>query len=196
MEIRHMHGFLETIYSTLFRPAPLFRGLAMEAPLRGRTLIYGMIIVLLVSSLGSLVSPFTLDADALVFQMVFGALAGFGLWLFTGGLFSLVAYVFQGHARPQLLLTLTAYATLPWILLPIVVLFKGQLGGVGSVLMVAGCFALWVWSSLLFLAALKYTYHLTLDRVILVSGLPLMMGVIGFAWVCGFFANLVQFLSL
>lgn len=187
--------FLSIVYNVLFHPTQEFRVISMGPVPKDLLLAFATGIVLFVSGTGVVYSPMVQSTQGLMFKLVMSSLSGLLFWLFSTAVFASAAYVFCRRGRPQTLLILTGYATLPWIFLPVVMLFKGTFGAVGNTVAVFGSLGLWLWSAVLYLMAIKYTYDLTLDRILLAACLPLLMAFLGFSWVGGFFFNLAMFLS-
>ncbi len=187
--------FLNILYNILVSPSQEFRVVSIGPVPKNALLAYGTAIVLIVSGLGVIYSPFVSSTEGLLFKILFAAITGLIFWLFTALVFSTTAYIFGMRGRPQTFLILTAYAVLPWIFLPVVMLFKGILGAFGNTIVIFGSLGIWLWSVILFLMALKYTYNLTLERVLLAGTIPILMTFIGISWLSGFFYNLVQFFS-
>lgn len=187
--------FLNIAYNILVHPSQEFKVVSVGPVPKDILLAYGAVIVFLVSGIGVLYSPMIATTSGLFLKFLLSATTGLILWLFTGTVFSTAAYIFGTRGRPQTLLILTAYATLPWVLLPSVMLFKGTLGAFGQTISILGSLGIWLWTVILFLMALRYTYNLTLERVLLAAGLPIMMTFLGIGWISGFFFNLVKFLS-
>lgn len=186
---------LDILYNILFYPSHEFKVVSMGPVPKDYFLGLGTIIVVLVSSIGVLYSPFVYSTEGLFFTMILAAISGLVFWLFTVSVFSTAAYIFGGRGRPQTLLILTAFATLPWIFLPVVMLFKSALGTFGHTISIFASLGLWIWTAILFLMAIKYTYNLSLERLLLAASLPLLMAFLGITWAGGFFFNLFKFLS-
>jgi hypothetical protein len=185
--------FLDIIYNVLVSPSQEFRVISKGPVPKDTLFAYATLIVFLVSGVGALYSPFVNSTDGLVLRVMFSCISGLIFWIFTGSVFSMAAYVFGERGRPQTILILTAYATLPWIFLPIIMLFKGFLGAIGHSIAIFALLGLWLWSSVLFLIALKATYNLSLERIILVACLPILMTFLGLAWFGGFLLNTFKF---
>lgn len=189
--------FLNIVYNILVSPTQEFRVVSLGPVPKEKLLIYAVGIVVIISALGAIYSSsgaFTLDG--FIIRLMLSAFVGIIFWLFTGAVFSTAAYVFGVNGRPQTLLILTAYATLPWIFLPVVIQFKGFLGSFGNTISIFGALALWLWTTILFLMAIKYTYSLSLERILLAACLPILMTFLGISWVGGFFFNFLQFFSV
>lgn len=188
-------SFLETFYGILFAPVETFSGVSETTGFKSASFFGGLFIVIIISGFAALYGPGNSLLGWLPFKIAVSALSGVIFWLVCGCIFALAAYVFGMKGRPQTLLTLTAYATLPWVFIPVLILFKSSLGTFGGVIESFGVLGLWIWSMVLFLMALRFTYHLSLDRVLLAAALPFLMMFIGLAWVSGFFLNLFQLFS-
>ncbi len=187
--------FLDIFFNVLFHPSQEFRVIAIGPVPRDRLLAYGLVLVLVTSALGVVYSPMVFSTDGLMLKLMLAATSGTIYWLFTAALIAMTAYVFGERGRPQTLLILTAYATLPWLFLPVAMLFRDSLWGFGHTISIFASLGIWLWSAILFLMALKFTYNLTLDRLLLAATVPLLMAFLGLSWVGGFIFNLIQFLS-
>jgi Yip1 domain len=186
---------LNIIYNILLSPAQEFRVVALGPVPKERLLGYSLLFVGIISAGGVIYSPVVHSTDGLMLKVLLSALTGLVFWLFTAGIYATTAYTFGIHGRPRTLLILTGYATLPWIFLPVAVLFKGFLGTFGQTISVFASLGIWLWAAILFLMALKHTYSLTIERVLLIAAIPLLMAFLGIAWVGGFFFNLIQIFS-
>ncbi len=187
-------SFLTLFYNILLNPSETMLDISDGAASKDRLLGYATLIVLVVSALGGIYSPFNATAAGLPFKILLAGISGLLCWVFTGTVIATTAYVFGKNGRPQTILSLTALATMPWLFLPVAMLFK-PLGSVGYGVAIIISLGLWAWSTILFLMAVKHTYHLTLERVLLATSLPILMTFLGIAWVSGFFINLFKFLS-
>ncbi len=163
-------------------------------PSKSRLLLIAFGIVVCISALGALFASGSHSFGSLAINLFISVLLGLICWLFTGAVFAMMGYIFGKQGHPITFLVLTAYALLPWMFLPPLMLLK-ESGGIGMAVAVLGGFGLWLWNGVLFMAALKFTYSLTVDRLLLAAGIPLLMAFLGFVWVGGFFINLFQMLS-
>jgi hypothetical protein len=187
--------FLDIFYNVLFHPSQEFRVVSIGPVPKDRLLAYALVLVIVTSALGVIYSPMVFSTDGLMLKLILAATSGLIFWLFTAALIAMTAYIFGQRGRPQTVLILTAYATLPWLFLPVTMLFRDSFGSFGHTISVFASLGIWLWSAILFLMALKFAYSLTLDRILLVALLPILMTFLGLSWLCGFFFNLIQFLS-
>jgi hypothetical protein len=186
--------FLNIVYNILFHPTQEFRVVAIGPVPKDLLLVYSILFVLFISGMGIIYSPMVISTDGLAFKILISALTGLLFWLFSGAVFSITAFVFGRRGRPLTLLILTGYATLPWLFLPVMMQFKA-FGAIGNTIAIFGSLGLWLWSTILYLMAIKYTYELSLERILLAASLPILMAFLGLSWVGGFFFNLAQFFS-
>lgn len=193
-------GFLDILYGTLFHPVDLFRWVASPSgeALTSRLLTYGAAVVVGVSA----ISPMLVFAghggkvEGLAFQVPIRVMFGLFLWVGMSGLMSMMAKAFrgEGEGRFKTLMTLTAYAAAPWVLLAPLTLIKYGMEGTGAFLGVTGGLLVWLWTVLLFALAVAQTYRLPMDRLIVVLLMPFAMAWVGFAWVIGFFLKIERLL--
>lgn len=188
--------FLDIFYNILFHPAQEFKVVAIGPVPKDLLLAYSAIIVIVVSAIGVVYTPMaSATTEGITFHMLLAGFSGIVFWVVSGSIFALTSYIFCQRGRPMTLLILTGYATLPWLFLPVTMLFKDVLGSIGNTIAIMGALGLWLWTTVLYLMALKYTYSLSLERVFLAASLPLLMSFLGVSWVGGFFFNLIQFFS-
>jgi hypothetical protein len=186
-------SFLDVAYGVLFSPGRLFVSVKTEGTEhRNRLLSHGLLMVVIISLLGAVYSPFTKTLDDILPQGLWGIFSGIVWWLFTAVLFAVASYSLGGTGRLQTTLTLTAFAMWPWVLLPVLMLFQESASIWGSFVAVAGQLVLWVWSGLLFLLAIKMTYTLNWPRVLLLMGVPLLMGWLALGWFTGFVSLMLR----
>jgi hypothetical protein len=91
------------------------------------------------------------------------------------------------------LLILTGYSMAPWVLLAPLHGLKLSLGQTGVLLHFIGVAVLWFWTTVLFFIAIQKTYRLSVDRVLLMSAVPLLMALLGYLWT---FTGLVGLIAL
>lgn len=188
---------LDAVYQTLFHPVSQFKRIAIGPVSRDRLLLLSALVVLSVSAMGITYATGATSFGWLLMRGVMSAVGGIILWLITGSIIATAAYVFGLRGRPVTLLILTGLAMLPWIFLPVFGLFKlsGALVPPLSAVGILGALSLWIWSGFLFWMAVRYTYNLSLERLFLAIGLPLLMSFLLFLWVGQFFAKLIGILT-
>lgn len=190
-------GFLETLYEVLFHPVRSFHTIA-EAIQAGqgqnRRLFFAALSVILISAIAPMVH-FSAQGGNVLNLVVFIPLLTVGgllCWLFTGLVVGLLAYAFTGETRIKLFLTLSGLATLPWLLMAPMVLFKLGLGMVGSFMVVVSGLLIWLWAVLLFALALIVTYRMTAERAMAVLVMPFLALLVLGGWIWGFIVNIGQ----
>lgn len=187
-------GYLDLFYASLFQPVSTFKTIATENPLDSRHLFFGLLSVILISTIAPLIHTASVGGSPLmlIVTVPLAAVGGLIVWGFIGLLIALLAYAFTGHARIRTFLALSGLATLPWILMGPVCLLKIGLGPVGVALCIIGSLLIWLWSVLLFALAITETYRMTADRVLIVLAAPFAMSVVLFGWIVGFIDNIRQ----
>lgn len=193
-ETRPSADFLDLFYDGLFHPIGMYRCLAEEAAPGNRILFYALMIILLVSAIAPVLS-FNLaggELGRLVSAIPIRTFLGAVLWVMMAGIISLVAYAFTGVSRFRTFLTLSAFSTLPWIIVGPLSLFKTGFGDVGVFIWVLAGFVVWLWSVFLFALAIGVTYRLTIERVLIVLLMPFALGMVSLSWIFGFAINIQQ----
>jgi hypothetical protein len=184
--------FFESIYSALFEPFQFYELLSSSWPKNSIHLLYAALIVSLISGLGVfLIDPNSLETITgwSVFSAFMASVFGLLFWLLTAVIFASLAYSFRSNGRLGILLTLTGYAMLPWVLSAPLVISSSSISfgnPLAEVLILfTGLAAILIWTTVLFLAAIQKTYSLSFDRVLLVSAVPLMIAALGIVWTLG-----------
>lgn len=187
-------SYLATFYNMLFHPVAAFRTLEQEETPGTRVLVYGLITVVLISAIGPIIYFVAQGGtiNQLFYQVPIQALFGLILWIASSVIISLLAFVFTGQPRMRLLLTLTAFATLPWIFEAPATLLQASAGTAGMVLGGIGNLAVWLWSVVLFGFAVACTYKLSAERTVILLFAPFMMMLVFVSWFAGFVVNLMR----
>lgn len=183
-------GISKATYEALFEPRTFFEQTLSQEEEQGQRLLLACCIVALCSGLAVLYTG--TSADWVIFNALFSGTAGLVFWLIVTLIFAGGSFVFTGTAHLQRLFVSTAFSLLPWLFFPMVMLFKNFLGVGGNILVIVSTLALWVWTTVLYFWALKSTFSLSLERLLLLVWLPFLMGFLSLAWIFGFFANLIH----
>lgn len=186
--------FLDIFYNILFHPVTEFRLIAREPRPKNRWLFYGLSMVLLVSALAPIIDFMGHGGNPaeLAIQIPVHIIAGLVFWLVMGLIVSSLAYTFTGASSLKAFLTLSAYATTPWIFLLPLSLFKSSLGLAGAFMGIFGGLLVWFWSVVLFGMAVGITYRLSTEKILIVVLMPFIMTTVFFFWIAGFFSNIIQ----
>lgn len=191
------NDFLELLYAALFQPKTLYEAIARDleaSPVSNRLLLFSILSVVVISALSPVLQTINAGGEphGLMWTVPLFAFNGLLTWAFVGVVIGLSAYAFLGRARIVTLLVLSAMATLPWLLMAPISLLKVGIGSIGVVFSVIFGFIIWLWTVVLFALAIKVTYQMTVDRVLIVLILPFVMSAILLGWVIGFFVNIFQ----
>lgn len=185
-------SYPDLLYAVLFHPVATFKTLGNEANLSNRILLYALFSVILISAMMPVIqlasmggSPVSL-ALTIPLSVVVGAL----IWVFIALIIALLSYAFANQTRFRTLLVLSGLATLPWLLMGPVSLFKYGLGPVGAVLCAIFGLLIWLWSVLLFALSIVNTYSMTAERVLVILVMPFVMTLVFCGWIFGFFSNI------
>jgi len=175
--------FLENFYGTLFYPGETFEKLKSDPPI-----VTAAVIVALISMLNTF-----LHADTVTLFMAFGLVSaafwGIIKWAFFAFFIEITAGVFNRGGKLEIMLVLSAFALLPWLLLGPVSLFKA--GGVFAALVgILAGFVVWIWTTVLTLFAVMKAYELSSERLLLLIFVPLFGFIIFLDWVVGFFSTM------
>lgn len=192
-------GFLDLFYDILFHPSIAFEeALSVDDSKKNRLLLYGVLFVVVVSALSPMLR-FMSGNDGgnlmnMVVQIPLQVAVGLTLWLVMTLVISLLAYAFTGDGQPRNFMMLSAFSTLPWVLMIPMTLFKQGLGTPGAFIESMLGLGLWFWTVVLFGMSIGKTYRLSLDRVLIVLVMPFTMLMVLMAWSIGFIMNLLRFL--
>ncbi len=186
--------YLDTVYGVLFYPVRTFQAIAGMDTLPNALLCAGLMTVLGVSALTPAVHAAGSGGNMrfLLVSIPLHTLTGLLMWVAMALIVGLLAYAFTGKARLRHLLCLTGLATLPWVLMGPVTLFKLGLGALGVAISVIAGLLVWLWTVLLFALAITVTYRMTADRVLIVLMAPLVMMLVFLTWVGGFISNIIH----
>lgn len=187
-------SWLELFYATLFHPLHTFRAIAAEAEPGNRLLFYSLLSVVLVSVTAPMVHTANAGSNpsGLVTAMPFGAVVGVLVWLFMALVISLMAYAFTGETRVRTFLVLSGLATLPWIFMAPISLFKIGIGVTGLVLCALLGLVVWLWTIVLFGLAIMATYKMTAERVLIVLAMPFAMILVFAGWIVSIVRNIAH----
>lgn len=186
--------YLDTVYGVLFYPVRTFQTVADLESLPNALLCAGLMTVLIVSALTPVVHVAGSGGNLglLLLSIPLHTVAGLFMWVAMALIVGLLAYAFTAKSRLRHLLCLTGLATLPWVLMGPVILFKVGLGTLGVALSAIAGLLVWLWTVLLFALAITVTYRMTADRVLIVLVAPFVMMLVFFAWMGGFVSNIIH----
>ncbi|HEY9747008.1 MAG TPA: Yip1 family protein [Oculatellaceae cyanobacterium] len=185
-------GYLDLLYAVLFHPVRTFKELTGETEPDNRLLLYALFSVILVSAIAPVIRFINVGGQPvnLLLFMPLSALIGSLVWLLSGLVVAMLSYAFTEQTRFRTILTLSGFATLPWVFMGPISLLKVGLGAVGVVLCALFGLSVWLWSVLLFALAIAVTYAMTAERVLIVLVMPFVMTLIFIGWIFGFFGNI------
>lgn len=185
---------LESVYAILFNPWPTFEDAVNNPQTQERHMVTAMVILLCISLITTLTSPavasWPISMGPFVITLAFRLFA----WFFVIFVFTLAGYCFGQRFQLKPLMILSAYALLPWLFVPILKIFPAVYGNPGQWLAMLGLVTLGIWTTTLFVMALKLTYRLPMEKLIALVALPFLMGGLGLGWVSGVLVNLVQWM--
>ncbi len=160
-------GFLDALYGVWFQPEATFQALR-QAPQLGQAAL----VVILAKLLESVrTSGGTLNPEGLVWAAVSGLLG----WVVLSALLDGLAYVFGRGVDLTMLLSLTGFASLPWLLLGPALAWGGSVGRLLSLLVL-------VWFVIWQLWAAAVAFELPRQRLVLLVPLTLVGGLVSLAW--------------
>jgi hypothetical protein len=183
-----MNNFFENIYGILFSPRETFEKLFQNPPL-----LQGFIIVIAVSMLNPLINYEYYSGFTYLFLFgfkIFGAaIAGVISWLFFASFLEMLASIFKQGGKIKAMLTLSAFALIPWILISPLELLKSA-GFFASFFGVMLELMIWLWATVLVFMAVQKTYNLSFGRALILFVIPSFGGFLSFHWTIGFFTTL------
>lgn len=187
-----MSNFLDNFYGTIFSPNETFSRLRENPPL-----LQGFFVVLFISILSPLIKSAFPHNFILFFiyflGIFFTAIGGVIIWIFFALFLDINSRIFCKTGKIKEILTLSAFALLPWIFIAPTSLIKE--GGIFGVIWGAlFTLAIWLWASILVIFAIKKTYDISFIRALGLAVIPFYGGAIAFFWLIGFFTNLSRVL--
>lgn len=189
-----MTKFLENFYGALFCPDKTFSNIKEETPI-GQAL--GLVVIISILSILITSSSYFRATGILGmgYQVIFAAIAGIISWLFFAFFLELIATVFGQNGKMKPLLSLTAFALIPWIFLAPIELLKNT-GDYGNLAAILFGLTVWLWVTILEMVAVMKTYELTFGRAFLMLIIPFLGGFLSFHWFVGFFSTLGNIVRL
>ena len=187
--------YLTTFYNMLFHPMQSFRALGQGGNISNRLMFQALLTVIFVSGIGPVIH-FVGEGGVLsrlLYEVPVQAVAGVFVWIIAASVISLIAYAFTGHGKIRVLLALSAFATLPWILMGPASLFQASAGIVGAFMGAVADLLIWLWTVVLFGLAIANTYKLSAERTVIVLLMPFTMSLIFVSWLAGFAVNIRRF---
>lgn len=194
-----MSTYLDRFYNTLFHPLQTFSRIASPETdgEKNHYLLEGVLTVILISAMAPILH-YALNGASdgsmtrLLFSIPLYTVIGILTWASIAFILGMMAYAYTGVLQLRTFLILSAYATLPWLFMCPLTLIKLSLGLSGELATIIIGLMIWLWSVLLFALALKKSYALSGDQVIIILLLPMILSFVSFAWTIGFFMNLIQ----
>jgi hypothetical protein len=165
------------LYDTLFHPVQTFKAINQASPLPLKIVLMAAFFNLALSALCAIarcVQTGDLSLGGLSVQLPLIMALGLSSWIVVGLLMATLSYVFTGVTRFQTFLVLSALSSLPWGLMPPLVLLQKGLGPLGGVLAGVAYFGLWLWTTTLYTMAVSITYKMSAIQVMLFFALPLL----------------------
>lgn len=185
-----MEEFLQNIYGSFTAPVTTFNKLKQE-PLP----FYGLIIVAVVSMLSpffnNMISNTNFSAITILPLAFLSLAAGIISWLIFAGFMELLAFVFDKNGQFKTILTLSAFALIPWILLGPILLLK-QAGPVFEGIGILLSLCIFIWTTVLFFLAIAISYNLTVIRCVAFAFIPFICSIIQFYWFVYFIQNFIN----
>lgn len=184
--------FPELFYGVLFHPVKTFQEIASNTVPTQKTLLNALFSIILISAIAPVIQLASVGGSpvSLALSIPLSTLFGLIIWAFTALVISMLSYAFTQTTRFKTLLTLSGLASLPWILMGPVILFKVGIGPVGAVLCAIFGLLIWLWTVLLFAYAIIATYQMSTERVMVILAMPFAMSLIFLGWILGFFGNI------
>lgn len=167
--------FLDTLYGSWFEPGATFRAL------RDRPLIWQA--ALIVATLSGIDNARRLGFEA--GNLMSGAVGGLLGWVILGSVLWLLSYCFGREAQLTVILMLTGFASLPWLLMAPAQALGGPVGALLGVVAISW-FAVWqVWAAAVAL-------DLAWIRVVWLIPLAFLAIGLGIGWLTSLFTALVS----
>lgn len=187
--------FVDVFYAMLTQPVQLLKLIGsgpweLTPPMiRKAFLIAATVSVVLVSFLVSVVKGLWAPPQSIE-SVLFGTFAGALSWGLAAGFASLLGFVFSGRLRLFNVLCTTGFAVLPWVLLvpsQLLQLTVGETLPTVNILLTLFNTFLALWTTWLFMLALKYSFGLSGVKTALLALLPLLCAILYIASFLGLY---------
>ena len=186
-----MEKFMETFYGILFHPVETFRNFQCQNSYK-LPLITVCIISLFLFLLKNPGLQFTFGTLLNIVTNTFGLIFS---WIFFAFFIDLIARIFQQESKYTRLLTLTAFALVPWIFIAPMKLLKNineYTSTLGSILLIG----IFIWTITLQILAVSETYQIPRKNAIMIIFVPFLGGLLNIFLITDFFSKLIQFSTL
>lgn len=185
-------NFLSNIYGTLFNPVNTFEKLKnVEHP----PVFEAFWVLVIVSVLGCLNSYTYNNVFFLGLSVVTYTLFALVSWVLFASILDTLFSISSKISKFDILLTLTGFSLLPWLLMGPIGLFK-TVGIVGILISITISVIIWIWATILFIFAVSITYELSIGKVLLLIIMPFLGFLITLSWFAGFISNIVSILTV
>jgi len=185
-------NFLKYTYGSLLNPIETFELIKNQEQ---KPVFEAFMVIVLISIVGVLTSNQLTSVFFLGIQIISYIIFALISWIFVASIIDGLSTIFSGKSNFDLLLVLTAFALLPWILIAPVSLFKGATL-LGTFAGITGSIFIWLWTSVLFVLAVAKAYNIPAGSAILLMVMPFLASVIAFFWFFGFIGNLITILAI
>lgn len=183
-----MEKYFKDIYQVLFDPDNAFNRLK-ALPCSSQAAFTIIWVNIISYSLRYIFTSNFLNIITYFFTLIFYLLGVLFSWLIAGIFFEYIAKVFDKSGKLKILLYLSSFAVIPWILIPPLELMKNT-GDIGYFFSVILELLVYFWTIFLYTKALQYTYDLKFSRSIMLIFLPFAGMFFAFFWTIGFFTKI------
>ncbi len=182
-----MNGLCELFYNILFNPSEAFKNISCEKAYKLPLLI---IVISSFFMLNLSESTFNAETIFIFLTRTFNLII---YWLFFSFFINLIARTFNKENSFSKVLSLTAFAYVPWIFLgPLTLLKNSVFSNLGMFLILI----VWAWTIILQIIAISEIYNIPRKNALIILIIPFLATILYIVWSTDFFIKLFQILVL
>ena len=191
-----MMHFLTVFYQALCEPKTLYQSVVSEWPKQQLHVLYAVAIVLIISMTKTLVlATNTKITGFTIAWILLSGIVGLLVWLLLCVTYACMAFSLRSKARLFTLMTLTAYAAVPWFLILPLQTVLTHIPYIGTLLYLLAIFCIVGWVFTLLVFALQETYQLKPSQAVMMCLTPVMLLLLLQAWAVDGIVGLFSLIS-
>lgn len=183
-----METYFKNIYRFLFEPNEIFEELK-DSPNIAQALCTLIWVNIFLFSLKYVFTGNMLNIILYFFTLLFYLTGVLISWYILGLFFEYIAKIFDQSGKLKILLYLSSFSVIPWILLAPLELLK-NVGDIGYFFGVIFELIIYLWTIFLYCKSLQTAYNLKFSRSLMLIFLPFLGMFFAFCWTIGFFTKL------
>ena len=186
-------NFFENIYQVIFTPKEFFEN--KEKNISIRLALCTIIFITTFTKIAKAILESNLTNWFFIFSLIGSIIGAILIWFLSALFFEYIAKIFERDGKINELLSLFAYAQVPFIFFAPLNIIK-NLGNFGYILSTNIEVILYFWIIILYAFSLKATYNLTYSRSFMLIFLPFISAIFSLYWLICFFNKICYIFSI